>query len=81
MPVTGAGGRPQLRERGRGVVYTGDGALGANDPSDTASIAGGRGARTRSSNYVVVADILTNGSVVVKSLAPNGDEIDHFIAY
>jgi hypothetical protein len=69
-----------MRAKGRGIVYTGDGALGANDPTDSAAVPGGLGATSRSTNYIYTGTVYTNGSIASRVIGQAGDEIDAFLA-
>lgn len=66
------------RRRGRGVVFNGDGALGASDNSpltiDTPPLRVGK-----SGNYVTVARLFVNGSLSVKAVGTTGELIDRFL--
>jgi hypothetical protein len=70
---------PQLRLAGRGVIYSGDGALGANSGEDP-SLPDGVGASTKSTNYVLAGTVLTNGTIVVEAYDTLGTLFDSFVA-
>lgn len=69
------------RQRGRGVVFNGDGAMGASDDETELSLEAPVLQVGRMGNYVTVASLYSNGTLTVKAIDTAAAVIDHFTVY